>query len=173
MPAFVFTRKDWLWILGLPVYVLIGTARHELSHALAAMLEGAHVEKIHLIPSLAPDRGLLWGYVNWSGATTWIPLAAPYFCDLLTFLLGTWLFCARITMPRWLRIQIFVIGVVSPAVDSSFNYLGLLHNHLSDAARVAAAVPHFWVVAWVTLSLAVYGVGIFSLVRSHTNRGVK
>ena len=167
-PRFVFKGRDWLWALGLPIYILIGTARHELSHAFAATLEGAHVESIHLIPSLPPHRGVLWGYVNWSGTTTWLSLAAPYFCDLLTFLLGVWIFRSRITMPRWVRIQVFVIGVLSPAINSLFNYQAGLYNPSADVARVVKSVPLVWVGAWVVGSLALYGVGIFSLVKSHT-----
>jgi hypothetical protein len=38
-------RKDLLWALAYPVYQIIGTLRHEGSHALAAMAEGAKVTK--------------------------------------------------------------------------------------------------------------------------------
>jgi hypothetical protein len=155
-------------MFGLPIYILIGTARHELSHAFAATLEGAQVQSIHLIPSLTPHYGVLWGYVNWTGTTTWLSLAAPYFCDLLTFLLGTWIFRSRITMPHWLRVQVFVIGVLSPAINSLYNYTAALYNPTADVARVEATVPHGWVAAWVVVSLAVYWVSIFFLVKSHT-----
>jgi hypothetical protein len=168
MPVFAFRGRDWLWTIGLPIYILIGTARHELAHAFAATLEGARVQGIHLIPSLTPHHGVLWGYVNWTGTTTWLSLAAPYFCDLLTFLLGAWIFCSRITMPRWIRVQVFVIGVLSPAINSLFNYAAALYNPTADVARVVTTVPFGWVVAWVVVSLAVYWVSIFFLVKSHT-----
>ena len=168
MPVFAFRRRDWLWFWALPIYILIGTARHELSHAFAATLEGARVQSIHLIPSLAPHHGVLWGYVNWTGTTTWLSLAAPYFCDLLTFLLGIWIFRSRVTMPRWVRVQVFVVGVLSPAINSLFNYAAALYNPTADIARVATTVPRAWVIAWVVVSLAIYWVSIFFLVKSHT-----
>jgi hypothetical protein len=169
-PVFAFEGKDWLWALGLPIYILIGTARHELAHAFAATLEGAHVESIHLIPTLTPNNGVLWGYVNWTGTTTWITLAAPYFCDLATFLLGLWIFSLRITMPRWIRVQVFAIGVLSPAINSLYNYQAVWYNPLADVSRVMTTIPPVWVGAWIVLSLAVYCAGILALVRSHTNR---
>ena len=172
-PVFVFKGKDWLWALGLPIYILIGTARHELSHAFAATLEGAHVESIHLIPTLTPNNGVLWGYVNWTGTTTWVTLAAPYFCDLATFLLGLWIFSSRITMPHWIRVQVLAIGVLSPAINSLYNYQAVWYNPSADVSRVVTAIPPVWVGAWIVLSLVVYCAGILALVKSHTNRRLK
>jgi len=161
-----FRGKDWLWGLGLPVYILIGTARHELSHALAATLEGAHVTRIHLLPSLTADRHLLWGYVNWTGTATWLSLAAPYFCDVATFLLGLWLFRWKIRMPHWIRVQVFVIGVLSPAINSLYNYLGVWRNASADVPRVMTMISPVWVEVWMVLSLTLYGVGILAAIRS-------
>jgi len=69
-------RKDLLWILAYPVYQIIGTIRHEGSHALAAMAEGIEVEKFVFWPSL-PGGKFYFGYVNWEGSTTWFVTAAP------------------------------------------------------------------------------------------------
>jgi hypothetical protein len=165
-----FNTKDWLWVLGLPIYILIGTARHEFSHALAATLEGAHVEKIRLIPTLKPGNHVLWGYVNWTGTTTWISLAAPYFCDLATFLLGLWILNSRLRMPHWLSVQVFVIGVLSPAINSLYNYLAVLRNPSADVARILTVISPVWVAAWMVLSLSLYGVGILAVVRPHATR---
>ena len=166
-PIFAFKGNDWLWAFGLPIYILIGTARHELSHALAATLEGAHVESIHLLPTLTSNRGVLWGYVNWTGTTTWISLAAPYFCDVVTFLLGCWIFRSRITMPHWIRVQVFAIGVFSPAINSVYNYQALWHNPLADVSRIVTMIPPVWAGVWIVLSLALYCVGIGKLVKQH------
>ena len=76
-------RKDLLWILAYPVYQIIGTIRHEGSHALAAMAEGAEAKKFVFWPNFDLGR-FHWGYVDW-GYSTWFATAAPYFCDLITF----------------------------------------------------------------------------------------
>ena len=44
-------KKDFLWLLLYPVYQTIGTFRHEGSHALAAMAEGAEVTQFVFWPS--------------------------------------------------------------------------------------------------------------------------
>ena len=49
-------RKDLLWFLAYPVYQTIGTLRHEGSHALAAMAEGAEVTKLVFWPSFSNGR---------------------------------------------------------------------------------------------------------------------
>jgi hypothetical protein len=77
-------KKDLLWLLLYPAYQIIGTLRHEGSHALAAMAEGADIKKFVFWPNF--DLGTFqWGYVRWEGSTTWFVRAAPYFCDLLIF----------------------------------------------------------------------------------------
>ena len=128
------------------------------------------MESIHLLPTLTSNRGVLWGYVNWTGTTTWISLAAPYFCDIVTFLLGCWIFRSRITMPHWIRVQVFAIGVVSPAVNSLYNYQALWHNPSADVPRVMTMIPPVWVGAWIVLSLVMCCIGIVALLRSHTRQ---
>src|ERR1700730_3496770 len=81
-----FQKSDFLWLFAYPLYQGIGTARHEGSHALVALIEGAKIEQLVVLPSTVGGQ-FLWGYASWSGPTDWVPLAAPYLCDLLTYLL--------------------------------------------------------------------------------------
>ena len=63
----MFKLVDLLWIAAAPLYLLIGTARHEGSHALVALMEGAKVAKFVFWPT---ERG--WGYVLFPpGSVTW------------------------------------------------------------------------------------------------------
>ena len=79
-------KTDLCWLLGWPIYQLVGTARHELSHALVAALQGARITKIEILPSFQP-HGFLWGYVEWTGGhTNALVTAAPYLCDFAMFL---------------------------------------------------------------------------------------
>ena len=34
------TSRDWIWLFAYPAYQIIGTIRHEGSHALAVVMEG-------------------------------------------------------------------------------------------------------------------------------------
>jgi hypothetical protein len=118
---------------------------------------------------LDPKAGLIWGSVRWSGSTTWLSLAAPYFCDLLTFLSGYCLLRARMGVPRWVQVQIFVVCLISPIINSLYNYQGIWHNPRSDVARVAAAISWPWVTGWFLLSLTTYALGIYILLRQAKN----
>ena len=114
-------KKDLLWVLAYPVYQTIGTMRHEGSHALAAMAEGAKVTKFVFCPSFQNGK-LFWGYVDWNGSTTWFTIAAPYFCDLLTFFVALLIILEVKPKPRWLWFNILIIGMLSPLVNSAYNY---------------------------------------------------
>ncbi|NIN63998.1 MAG: hypothetical protein GTO63_04630, partial [Anaerolineae bacterium] len=55
-------RKDLVWLLATPLYILIGTLRHELSHAIVALLLGAQIERLVFWPTWS-ETGFRWGYV--------------------------------------------------------------------------------------------------------------
>lgn len=134
-------KSDALWLLALPIYQFIGTARHEFSHALAAMLQGAAITEIKLLPSIHPTAGFLWGYVRWTGGSpNWITKAAPYFCDLIVLAIF-FLLCSRAhRMPRWLWLNCFIIGIVSPLMNLVYNYRKIFTRSFGD---VNSLVLHF------------------------------
>ena len=118
-------KVDLLWILAYPLYQLIGTFRHEASHALAAVLQGATIQRFVFWPTgLGSD--FRWGYVSWVGSTDWVVTAAPYLCDLATFAIF-FVVCTRLRMRRrcvW--VNVVAIGLVSPPV--SYTHLTLPTN---------------------------------------------
>lgn len=59
--------------------VLWTTARHEASHAVTALLDGAEIQEMRLLPGIHPDLGFYFGYVKHSGDTTWLTDAADLF----------------------------------------------------------------------------------------------
>jgi hypothetical protein len=54
-----FRKFDLWWLLGYPIYQTLGTIRHEGSHALVAMLQGAHIIKFQAFPSILRDGSFL------------------------------------------------------------------------------------------------------------------
>ena len=95
-----------LWILAYPLYQLIGTFRHEASHAVVAVMQGARITEFVIWPAQG-----YWGHVNWEGTTTIAATAAPYICDLLTFLVffpGCML--ARPGKRRWIVLLYNICG---------------------------------------------------------------
>jgi hypothetical protein len=156
-------RKDLLWILAYPLYQLMGSFRHEASHALAAVLQGATIREFVFWPTWS-ESGSSWGYVSWSGATNWVAIAAPYLCDLgtfaLFFLVGTRLRLRR----HWVWVNLVAIGLISPLVNSAFNYFNGLRNR-GDVGRLLLELPKPAVHTHFAVTLVIYGVGLFLTLR--------
>jgi hypothetical protein len=154
-----FRKSDLLWILAYPLYQLIGTFRHEASHALVAALQGASIEEFVFWPTWT-GSGVRWGYVNWSGPTSWVSLAAPYLCDLATFALF-YLICTRFRFRRhWVWVNLVAIGQISPLVNSGYNYLNGLRGG-GDVARLLQTLGGPMVHGYLAATLAGYVVGLF------------
>lgn len=154
----LMNKIDWLWALAFPHYLLIGTLRHEMLHAVVAALEGSQILEIVFWPTLNAKGGIQWGYVRWQEDTNWLCLAAPYFCDLLIAII-TLIILMLISMHRhWLWINLMAIGLASPIVNSTFNYiLG------SDGVKLRAAIPPMWVHGYFLITIFFY-IGALGLV---------
>ena len=126
--------KDFLWILLYPVYHTITVIRHEGSHALAAIAEGAQIEKFVFWPT--PENPFLVGYVRYDIHTTWFTTAAPYFCGLITFFVAFLIILAAKPKPRWLWFNILIIGMLAPLIDSLANYGVGVAGHSNDIGRL-------------------------------------
>jgi hypothetical protein len=154
-------KKDLLWLLAYPVYQIIGTVRHEGSHALAAMAEGAKVTKFVFWPNF--DLGkFYWGYASWHGSTTWLTTAAPYFCDLITFFVALVIILEVKPRRRWLWFNILIIGMLSPLVNSAYNYFrGLAGSPNYDVGRLLSALNPTAVHLYFVLTLLLYAWGLY------------
>ena len=42
-------KRDWLWLLLLPIYLIISTYRHESAHAIAATMQGRGSHEIRFL----------------------------------------------------------------------------------------------------------------------------
>jgi len=153
-----FRRSDLLWILAYPLYQLIGTFRHEASHALVALLQGASIEEFVFWPTWSGST-YRWGYVSWSGSTNWVALAAPYLCDLVTFALF-YLICTRWRFRRhWVWVNLVAIGLISPLVNSAYNYSNGLRGG-GDVAQLLQELRGPAVDGYFAATLAVYALGL-------------
>jgi hypothetical protein len=135
---FHLKKSDLWWLLGWPVYQLLGTARHELSHAAVTVCQGARIEQIAIVPSFQPD-GFLWGYVSWTGGqVTWLVAAAPYLVDLALYLAVLLVCLTAVRLRRWLWLNLFILGLLSPFVDTAANYSKLLRRPSGDVNELAS-----------------------------------
>ena len=153
-------KKDLLWLLAYPVYQTIGTFRHEGSHALAAMAEGAEVTQFVFWPSF--DNGkFFWGYVSWHGSTTWFTTAAPYFCDLIIFFIALLIILEAKPRRRWLWFNILITGMLSCLVNSAYNYFGGMAGSLNDVGELLWELNPVAVHLYFALTLLFYIWGVY------------
>ena len=110
-----FKKTDWAWFLAAPLYLAIGTIRHEGAHAVVGVLEGAKLEEFVFLPSVI-DGVFRFGYVTLSGRTTWLMSAAPYLLDVIIALL-CFVLLVFVSMPHWLRINMLIVGPVTSFIN--------------------------------------------------------
>ncbi|MCJ7624540.1 MAG: M50 family metallopeptidase [Anaerolineaceae bacterium] len=156
--------RDLLWFLVYPIYQLIGTFRHEASHAIMAILHGAKIEEFVFLPIFKQGERVAWGFVRWSGSTNWLTLAAPYFCDLITFGVFFWI-CYRVSFSRrWIWLNLVIIGMLSPVINSAYNYSGIFHG-TNDVGRLAKALPGYSVHIYFIFTFILYIIGLVLVFR--------
>jgi len=151
-------KKDFLWLLLYPVYQTIGALRHEGSHALAAMAEGARIREFEFWPSIRNGR-FFWGYVRVTGRTTWFFSAAPFFCDLITFFVALSIILIAKPQRRWLWLNVIIIGMLSPIMNSAWAYFRGL-TILNDVGNLLRILDSTAVHLYFALTLLLYICGI-------------
>jgi hypothetical protein len=150
-------RKDLLWVLAYPIYQVIGTFRHEAGHALAAIAFGGVIEEFVFLPT----KGY-WGYVRWEGPDNLFTFGAPYLLDLLTFLIF-FTVCMQLTFRRrWVWLNLVIIGVVSPLINSAYNYRQT-PGRVNDVTVLLRDGNETMVHIYFTLTLSLYIAGLYIL----------
>ncbi len=157
------TKRDLWWLFAAPLYLAIGTLRHEASHALAGRWIGLTISDFVWWPT---DKG--WGYVRFepTSATVhwWVMLAAPYMCDAL-LLLVTVVVCSKSRrLPRWAWVNLIAVGILSPIVDTLWNYKGFWKPR-NDVANIIRGYGAGWTHFAFAILLAGYVVGLLVLIR--------
>ena len=155
-------KRDWLWLLLFPVYLILSTYRHEAAHAIVATMQGAEVLKFTFWPSYYENGKFYFGYVLWQGGeTNWLVDAAPYFIDLLTY-------SVFFPVVYWVRfrwhgqwLNLVIVGLLSPIVNTLYNYV-----RGGDVRDLLAVLPNFWVHVCFLLGS---GLVILGLVLSFTS----
>jgi hypothetical protein len=145
-------KTDLLWIFAYPLYQIIGTFRHEAGHALAALLEGETITEFVFWPTSSG-----WGYVVWEGPSTVASIGAPYILDLLTFAVFFTVCMTVVFRRRWVWINAVAIGIISPLINSAYNYRGGLRSN-NDVGwlfkQISPGIVHGYF--WLTM-LAYFG----------------
>jgi hypothetical protein len=160
-------KSDLLWIFAYPIYQVVGTIRHEGSHALAGYLEGLTIKKFVFLPYLRNGH-LIWGHVDFNGSFSWLTIFAPYLCDLITFLIVFFLCLLVSFRQRWVWLNLIALGIISPFANSLYNYLGGFSSN-NDVGYLLTVLPRYAVHVYFICTLCAYVVGfiiIFSFSRT-------
>lgn len=157
-------KSDLLWVLAYPLYQLIGTVRHEAGHAVVAWLEGYPITKFVFWPTEGR-----WGYVVWDGPVAAISLFGPYVLDLLTFLVALIVVTQGRFRRHWLWINVVILGMLSPFINSLYNYQGGLRGGSNDVGRLLGRWPPTFVHGYFLVTLALYlGGVVWALITKRT-----
>lgn len=153
----VIRKIDLLWIFAYPFYQIVSTFRHEAGHALAAILNGQEVLEFVFWPSVT-EWGFMWGYVVYTGENTAFSLFMPYFIDFLTFVPCFVVCMLWVTKARWAWINVMVFGIISPFINSFFNYRGGFHK-MNDVGELLTMLPPWMAHGYFIFTLLVYLAG--------------
>ncbi len=149
--------KNLLWVFAYPIYQVIGTFRHETGHALAAIAFGGVIEEFVFLPTEG-----YWGYVRWDGPHNLFTTGAPYLLDLLTFLIF-FVLCMQLSFRRrWIWLNLVIIGVFSPLINSAYNYRPN-PDRINDVDVLLRDGSAIMVHAYFILTLILYFAGLYIL----------
>ncbi len=130
-------------LLVVILFILWTIARHEGSHALVAYWEGAEIRELRLFPGFDNELGFYFGYVKYSGDTTWLTECAPYFSDVLLIALTGAILLKSVGKKFYNELLVF--GLISPIVDLVYNYQGGLWRTGTDVSDLLNLLPNLLV----------------------------
>jgi len=151
-------KKDLRWLLAFPVYAIIAIIVHEGSHALAAMAEGARITKFVFWPTFHPVH---FGYALWHGPTTWFAMAAPYFSGLIVFLVALLIVLEAKPRPRWVWLNILIMGMALTFLNSALNYGYYLAGAQNDITKLVQCLHPMAVHLYFVLTMLLYAWGLY------------
>ena len=153
-------KRDLFWLGALPVYMLLGTIRHEAAHALAIWLHGAKIEEFVILPGFL-DGQFYFGYVSWTGEdVSWAATAAPYFLDLLTFSVFFAISAFVRFNRRWIWLNLVIVGLISPLLNSGYQYLKPALGMYGDIPALLEELPQAYIHTYMSITILLYLIGL-------------
>jgi len=135
--------NPWIWhLIAYPIYQILGTLRHEGSHAIEVMWHGGVVWQFQILPHFY--RGsFYWGRVRWvnplSAEKAIRVLKAPYYvnaaCIAWGVVLGRAVLLEVVALDHIARFGLIML-LLSPAIDTLYNLAKLILRRDGDFARI-------------------------------------
>lgn len=136
----ILKKTSLVWFLGIPVYILINSLRHELSNALMVWLTNGELLHFSFLPVFSASGWLEYGSIRWAGGVEWLILAAPYIGDFL-FFSGAAYFCYEKRFEnQWLLTNLIIIGLISPIFNTGYEYFSSIFMQ-TDVTRLIELMP--------------------------------
>jgi len=137
-----FTWVDLLIQVALyPVYQIVSTARHELSHAFVVWMSGFDVTSIRIFP-FRESGVFYWGRVTWTrDEPDDMPVpkyihAMPYYVNLLC-VLGAYPAMVYVQWEHFIAFAATLVMLfISPVVDTTYNVFKWLIYDKGDWAEI-------------------------------------
>lgn len=150
-----FEWTDLLWhLLALPLYQTIGTALHELMHAIAGKRAGFVITEFRWYPGKMENGRFAWGWVNWDypdplpmvdgrvhyPKTTVTMYVAPYYLSMVKVVIGAVLMILMrtdvIAYPSFhVWAAMVVLLLISPVVEGAYQVWKWKYRGWGDLAE--------------------------------------
>lgn len=111
------------------------------------------------------NQQLIFGYVRYQGTITWVTTAAPYLFDLLTYALIFPIGMRVVFQRHWVWLNVIILGLISPVVNSLYQYLKPVLGLRGDVAGLLEMLPAYAVHAYFLLTLLGYTYGLILVFR--------
>jgi hypothetical protein len=124
------------------------------------MAEGTKIKEFVFWPSFH-DGEFSFGHIALKGSTTWFMWAAPYCCDLILFFIALLIILEAKPQHRWLWLNILIIGMLSPFLNSVYNYCNVLVGNFNDLGVLLFHLNPITVHLYFVLTLLFYAWGLY------------
>lgn len=136
----ILKKTNLSWLLGLPVYILINSLRHEISNAFMVWLTNGKLLHFSFLPGFSTSGWLEYGSIRWVGGVEWLILAAPYIGDLLFFSLIAYFCHEKQFKNQWLLTNLIIIGLLSPIFNTGYEYFSSIFKQ-TDVTHLIELMP--------------------------------
>lgn len=146
--------------------------RHEAGHAAGALLfDEARITSFSILPRISEQGALIRPHVRVAGSTSAMTRFAPYLLHVAGFLIFLPICLATLRLRRWIWLNLVILGLFLPLLDTLGNYAVGLVRARSDVGRLLGAWPDGWVHLYFLGTIAFYQYGSYRVLETRALTG--